>query len=412
MRKFLRTMLIALTALALAAPVVTQAQTAPTPKKEIKDPAEYNSYVGATQQSNPQAKISGLIDFLQRYPNSVVKEDALENLMAAYQQTGDEAKALETVSRLLEVSPNNLRALAVMAYNRRQAALNGQDAAKNAADAEDMGQRGLKNLANSAKPEGMSDADWDKLKRQYALVFNSGVGFGELQKKNWPEAAKYLQQAVQADPTQFYNVYYLGVAYLQQTPINPLGLFYVARAVNLSSGNADVLKFGKYYYGRYHGAMDGWDALVTQTKDTQLPPAGFTIVPAPTLADQAKALVDSKDPKQMSFAEWELVLGSGAPPVADKVWSTIKGQSVEFAGQVISATRTTLLIAATVDAIEKKQPDVEVTLSVPLAVRLVPRAGAEVQVLAVPASYEPNPFVMKMNKGVLRPAAARRGGRR
>jgi tetratricopeptide (TPR) repeat protein len=411
MRKSLLTMLIALTAIALAVPVPAAAQAAPAPKKEIKDPAEYNSYVGATQQTDPQAKISGLIDFLQRYPNSVVKEDALEHLMTAYQQTGDAAKALETVGRLLEVSPNNLRGLAVMAYNKRQAALAGQDTAKNAADAEDMGQRGLKTLSTAAKPEGMSDADWDKLKRQYGLVFNAAIGFGELQKKNWPEAAKYLQQTVQADPTQFYDVYYLGVAYLQQNPINPLGLFYVARAVNLSSSNADVVKFGKYYYGKYHGSMDGWDALVTRAKDTLLPPEGFTIAPAPTLADQARALVDSKDPKQMSFAEWELVLGAGEPPVADKVWSAIKGQSVEFAGRLISATRTTLLIAATVDAIEQKQPDVEVTMSAPLPLRLVPRAGAEIQILAVPTSYAPKPFVMKMNKGVLRQAAPKRNGR-
>jgi len=411
MRKFLLTMLIALVAISLMAPAPAQAQGAPAPKKEIKDPAEYNSYVGATQQSNPQAKISGLLDFLQRYPNSVVKEDALEHLMTAYQQTGDAAKAMETVGRLLEVSPYNLRGLAVMAYSKRQAALNGQDAIKNAADAEETGQRGLKSLATATKPEGMNDADWDKLKKQYGLVFNAAVGFGELQKKNWAEAAKYLQLAVQADPTQFYDVYYLGVSYLQQTPINPLGLFYVARAVNLSNSNADVVKFGRYYYGKYHGGLDGWDALVAQAKDTLLPPEGFRITPAPTLADQAKALVESKDPKLMSFAEWELILSAGEPPVADKVWNTIKGQSVEFAGQVISATRSTLLIAATVDAIEKNQPDVEVTMSAPLPLRLVPRAGSEIQVLAVPASYEPNPFVMKMSKGVLRQAAPRRSGR-
>ena len=407
MRKFLQTMLIALTAIALAAPALAQA---PGQKKEIKDPAEYNSYVGATQQTNPQAKISGLLDFLQRYPNSVVREDALEHLMTAYQQTGDAPKAMETVARLLEASPNNLRALAVMAYSKRQAALAGQDAAKNAADAEEMGQRGLKTLAGAAKPEGMSDPDWAKLKQQYSLVFNSAVGFGELQKKNMTEAARHLQQAVQVDPTQFYDVYYLGVAYVQQDPIKPEGLFYLARAANLSNGNADVLKFGKYYYGKYHGGMDGWDALVSQTQTTLLPPEGFTITPAPTLADQARALVNSKDPKMMSFAEWELILGAGEPPVADKVWNTIKGQSVEFAGQVISATRSTLLIAATVDAIEKNQPDVEVSMSTPLPLRLVPKAGSEIQILAVPDSYAPKPFVMKMSKGVLR-QPARRGGR-
>src|SRR5437879_5140934 len=50
-------------------------------KKEIKDPAEYNAYVGAVQQADPAAKISGLEAFLTQYPNSVMKEDALEILM-------------------------------------------------------------------------------------------------------------------------------------------------------------------------------------------------------------------------------------------------------------------------------------------------------------------------------------------
>jgi len=48
-----------------AQPAAPQAQpqaqpAAPQQKKEIKDPAEYNAYVGAVQQQDPTAKISGL----------------------------------------------------------------------------------------------------------------------------------------------------------------------------------------------------------------------------------------------------------------------------------------------------------------------------------------------------------------
>src|ERR1035441_6053267 len=68
----------------------------PTQKKEIKDPAEYNSYVNAAQQTNPQFKPQGLEAFLQTYPNSVMKEDALEQLMVAYQQANDAKKTIET----------------------------------------------------------------------------------------------------------------------------------------------------------------------------------------------------------------------------------------------------------------------------------------------------------------------------
>ena len=91
-------------------------------KKEIKDPAEYNAYVGAVQQADPAAKISGLEAFLTQYPNSVMKEDALEILMGTYQQKGDPAKMGDTAQRLLQLNPNNVRALALLAYSKRIAA--------------------------------------------------------------------------------------------------------------------------------------------------------------------------------------------------------------------------------------------------------------------------------------------------
>src|SRR5215472_4691454 len=90
-------------------------QASPAPqqqKKEIKDPAEYNAYVGAVQQQDPAAKISGLEAFLTQYPNSVMKEDALEILMGSYQQTGNVAKMGDAAKRLLASNPNNVRALA------------------------------------------------------------------------------------------------------------------------------------------------------------------------------------------------------------------------------------------------------------------------------------------------------------
>src|SRR5216684_682555 len=81
-------------------PQAAAPQAAPQQKKEIKDPAEYNAYVGAVQQQDAAAKISGLEAFLTQYPNSVMKEDALELLMGTYQQTGNQAKTLETAQKV------------------------------------------------------------------------------------------------------------------------------------------------------------------------------------------------------------------------------------------------------------------------------------------------------------------------
>ena len=81
---------------AAAAPQQSAAPAPAPQKKEIKDPAEYNAYVGAVQQTDANAKVSGLEAFVTQYPNSVMKEDALEALMIAYQQTGNQAKMIDT----------------------------------------------------------------------------------------------------------------------------------------------------------------------------------------------------------------------------------------------------------------------------------------------------------------------------
>jgi len=47
-------------------------------------------------------------------------------------------------------------------------------------------------------------------------------------------------------------------------------------------------------------------------------------------------------------------------------------------------------------------------MAAPLPLRAVPKPGSDIEILAIPASYTPQPFVMKMNKGML-PRAGRRG---
>src|SRR3954464_2542766 len=47
-------------------------------QKTIKDAAEYNAYVSATGMSDPGQKAAALEQFVQQYPNSIVKEDALQ----------------------------------------------------------------------------------------------------------------------------------------------------------------------------------------------------------------------------------------------------------------------------------------------------------------------------------------------
>ena len=392
------------------APAPAQTQPAAPPpqqKKEIKDPAEYNAYVGAVQQKDAAAKISGLEAFLAQYPNSVMKEDALELLMVSYQQTNNQAKMLDAAQRILQVNPNNLRALALLSYIKRAQAEAGQDAQNNLTQGAQFADRGLQALQTAPKPDGTSDADFAKMKTQMSAIFNGTSGMAALQAKNYPVAQQRLRAAVEADPNDLRNVYPLALADLTGTPPNPVeGLFFIARAANLAAGSpgqAQIESYGKNQYTKYHGSDQGWTDVMAAAKANPLPAAGFTItqyVP-PTPAQQAADLVKTKAPKDMSFAEWELVLSAGAPADAEKVWSAIKGVPLQMEGIVIKAAPTELQLAASQDDIDQKRADVVVTMGGTIPAKLMPQEGSTLDFEGTPVSYTPKPFVMTMEKGAL-----------
>jgi hypothetical protein len=202
-------------------------------------------------------------------------------------------------------------------------------------------------------------------------------------------------------------VYPLALAYLTATPSDDVnGLFFIARAANLATdpkGKDQILKFGRSKYKNFHGSEEGWNELLAMTATTPLPPAGFNItkyVP-PTPEQQAADLVKSKPPKEMSFAEWQLVLSAGKQEDKDTVWNAIKGVPLQMVGQVIKSSPTKLEIAASVDDIEAKRADIVLEMTAAIPARLVPKEGQELQFEGVPVSYEPSPFVMSMNKGAL-----------
>jgi hypothetical protein len=394
------------------APAAAGQQAAPQQKKEIKNPAEYNAYVGAIQQTDPAAKISGLEAFLQQYPQSVMKEDALEALMGAYQQTGNGDKMSDAAQRLLQVNPDNVRALALLAYTRRAAAQAGQNPQQNLQEAQQYGQKGLDALQKFAKPEGVSDADYEKLKREMGGIFNGAVGLGALQGKDYPTAQKGLRAAAEVSPNDFSIVYPLALAYLQSNPPDVVnGSWFAARAASIAPSpqlQQQIEKYGKSQYTKYHGSDQGWTDVMAAAKTSPTPPAGFAItqyVP-PTPAQQAADLVKTKTPKDMSFAEWELVLSAGAQSDADTVWNVIKGVPLQMEGQVIHAEPTKIEIAASSDDIDQKRADIILNMTGPIPARLMPKDGSTLDFEGVPTSYTPSPFVMTMEKGTLLTKAA------
>lgn len=373
----------------------------------IADPAEYNSYMAAQQAEEPAARAQALEQFLQQYPNSVVRESALELLMVAYQQGGNPTQTMATANRLLQIAPNHIRALALLAYSHREAADAGQNPQQNLTQGRQLADRGLKALQAWTAPQGMSQADADQFRQQVSTIFHGVAGMAALQQKDFSAAQRHLEQSVKANPDNLRDVYPLALSYLQAENANESrGLWYIARAVNLAAGTpaqAQIANFGRSRYVAYHGSEEGWNEVVAQARTQKEPPSAFRIE-ADSPAKRAARLASAQPVKEMSLAEWSYILSNADPELTDSVWKQIQAlPAVAFRTEVIEASRTRLLLAGTRESIDKKQADVEVTMASPLAAAQVPKPGTEVDVQGKPASFEREPFMLKLQDGVVIP---------
>ncbi len=259
-----------------------------------------------------------------------------------------------------------------------------------------------------------SDPEILKMKPQMTGIFNAAIGIAALQDKDNATAAKSLGNAVNAGPDSqkdFGLVYPLALAYLGQTPPDyQNGIWYAARAAAVAppTAQAQIEKYARSQYVKFHAGDDGWAEFLAAAK------AGgpqVAVKPAPTPAEQAHNMVTATAPDKMDFAQWEFVLSNGAQVDQDAVWNVIKGKPVQMNGTIIGTTPTEFQIAGSSDDIDAKKADITLQFEDKVPVRLIPKDGASFDFQGEPASYTPNPFMMVMEKGRLlnaKPAAPAR----
>ena len=372
--------------------------------------AEYNAYNSAITQTDPKAKAAALEGYLTAYPQSAVKAAVLEQLMLAY-SAFDPVKSLDAADRLLQVDPNNLRALTFETYFR----LSGADSitdptAKQAAldKAADYAQKGLA----ATKPAEMADADFTALQGQAKPVFYRAIATAALNKKDAATAVTNFKLGIHsvplADTTKpgpvLQDTFELGQAYYQMTPPDLVNCaWYAARAANFAPEpyKSQMLPLAKFCYKKYHGADDGFDALTTAVQTNLDPPADFKIKPAPSPADiVAQVIASTPDLSTLAVSDKEFILQNGKPEDAAKVWDTLKGKSVQFPeATVISVSDTALQVAVSEDAVQGKTADFTFQLAAPL--KNPPAVGAKVTVSGTYASYTPNPIMFTMSDGAI-----------
>jgi hypothetical protein len=387
----------------------------------IKDPAEYNDYSNAISQSSPAAKASAIEAFLTKYPNSVVKAQMLGLLMAAYEAQNNTDKTVDAANRLLQVDPNDLRALATTVYIKKSQAAQKSTPAEQQPLLDEAAANAQKGLA-APKPANVSDADFEKLKSATAPIFYGAIALDDQLKKDYAGAEDNFKKELASVPIaqtqtgpQLNDTYLLGQAYAQQTPPDlKNAVWFLTRAAAYAPPAAkdQIEKAAEYYYNKYHGSMDGFDQVKTLVTQSVLPPDSYNPTaapPPPSPADQAAKVVSTTpDLKTLNLNDKEFILFNGKPEDADKMWATMKGQTYQIPGKVVSATTDSVQLAVTDDAKASNTADFTINMKKPLTA--APAIGTMVNYNATFDSYTQNPKMITLIDGA--PPAPEKPARR
>ena len=385
----------------------------------IKDPAEYAAYTNAIGQPTPQAKAAAIEAFLQKYPNSQVKNDLLDTLMQIYYPIDDQ-KTVDTAKRLLESDPNNLRAIIVIVYKDKAKgttalSTNPQSAIPILDEAAQYAQKGL----SATKPASMPEADFEKLKTSTTPAFYGAIALDDEAKKDNPGEVQAFLSDLKAysDPNQtsqgpgLNDTLLLAEAYAQANPPDTkAAAWYFTRAAQFAPAAAktEIEKNAEYFYNKYHGSMDGYPAVQALARTNLFPPADYNPTPAPpppSPADlAAQTVANTPDLTKLSLSDREFILYNGKPDDAQKVWGTMKGQRVGVPGKVIAASPDQVQLAVTQDNQQSNKADFTITMKP--ALKTVPTIGSNVTYDATFDSYTTNPPMITLVDGAAPPKAA------
>ncbi len=403
---------------AQAPPQGATQQSPPIPElpRGVTNPAEFAAYLAALNTPDATKRAQALEVFIAWYPNSVLRIGAYEQAMAAWQTANDPGKADALAVKLLQIDPDNVRALANRAYVGRTRAMAGTPDALASAVA--AAQQGVAALPKWQRPSALSEPDFTRLKMQILAIFDGTLGFAALQAKDYAKARGHLLEAVAVDPDNMPDVYQLSVAMLEGQPLDVQGFWYVARAIAMAraakndAAAASIEKYARSRYQHYHGSDEGWaDLLARVASGGARPPDGFaaSVSRAMTPSETAVQMATAPDPGNLSFVEWEFVLShrddsNDNREAADKVWKAIGekqkgGARLKIPMKVISVTHDRMQGAMSKENQANNIADLDIELDHPLSP--LPAIGAAISIVGTLSNYRPRPFLFYLTKAEL-----------
>jgi len=172
---------------------------------------EYAFYNTAYQTKDMNQRADLLARYIAAFPDSTYAAQAEMQILYSYQQGQNFPKMVDAAKAILAKEPNNVDVLLLLAdfYS---------DNGQHFDDAETYAKKALDVLASATKPDGMSDADWQKQTALQKGLAWSVQGEVDISRKLNPQAVTALQTAaplLKDNPASFArNQYRLGFAFL------------------------------------------------------------------------------------------------------------------------------------------------------------------------------------------------------
>ena len=340
-------------ALAFAAADVS-AQT----RSSFANPAEYDSYMAALNTRDAAKRATAMEVFIAWYPNSIAQDRSPTSRRSPPgRPPASRPRPTVIAARLLQVDPDNVRALANRAYAGRTRAASGDAAAL--APAVAAAERGLAVLPKWQKPvvahrcrlRARQGADGASLQRHAGLRRAAGQGLRQGATPLPPVGRGRARQSARtstSSPSRSSRAR-RSMRWASGTRARAIA---IARAAKNDAAANDIDRYVRSRYRVYRGSEEGWNELVARVvAGERAPPDNFvkSIPRMLTPPEAALVLVEDNDPATLSFADWALVLRHrDATPAnkaaAEKVWQAIVdkqqggGTRLKIPVKVISAT--------------------------------------------------------------------------
>lgn len=187
---------------------------AAAPPVNAEEDAAFKAYQ-AVAPTDDKKKVEMGEAFLQKYPQSRYRPGIYQGLVLAYVQLGQVDKMDAAADKDLELIPNDVSTMAIVASTLPRAISSSTppaDVAKMLAKAEQDAKKVIELTPTMPKPANLSDESFAKAKNASLAAAHSGLGLVYFRRNKYAEAIPELETAAKLDPNPDpVNYFLLGI---------------------------------------------------------------------------------------------------------------------------------------------------------------------------------------------------------